>query len=387
MNSFILHHGTVYQFGRFEPGDILVEDGVITRVGPDVPHPAGLPVIDMSGLRAVPGFIDAHTHGAVGVDVNAADEAGLKKIAAFFASQGVTAFNASVLTDTEEQTMRSIDTVKRVAAQRGYGAQLLGAHLEGPFLSPAFKGAMPEWLLKSGDTALLKRYIEAAGETLTYLTVAPEVPGAAELIPYAARHTVVALGHSGASYEQSMQAIRDGARAITHTFNGMQLFHQHAPGLMGAGLESDVWCEAICDGRHLHPGTVRMLLKCKGYGRVVAVTDSIMAAGLPDGRYRLGVNDVIVRDGDARLAVGDSRAGSTLTMHQAMLNLMRFTARPLEDVLPLLTQNPAELLRVDRRKGRLAPGLDADIVLLDEQYRVARTFVRGDTVFSREERS
>ena len=385
MNSFVLSHCSVYQQGRFAPGEILVEDGVITRIGQGVPRPAGLPEIDGGGMRAVPGFIDAHTHGAVGVDVNAADEAGLKKIAAFFASQGVTAFNASVLTDTEEQTLRCIETIKKVARQRGYGAQLLGAHLEGPFLSPQYKGAMPEWLLRAGDTDLLKRYMASAGETLRYLTVAPEVPGVAELIPYAAPRTAVALGHSGATYEQSMQAIRDGARAITHTFNGMQLFHQHAPGLMGAGLESDVWCEAICDGRHLHPGAVRMLLKCKGYGRVAAVTDSIMAAGLPDGRYRLGVNDVIVKDGDARLAVGDSRAGSTLTMHQAMLNLMRFTSRPLEAVLPLLTQNPAELLRVDRRKGRLAPGLDADIVLLDDRYRVARTFVRGDCVYQGEE--
>ena len=383
-NSFVLTNVKLFQAGRFQVGEILVENGVIARVQPSVPRGEGVRVIDGGGLRAVPGFIDIHTHGAVGVDVNAADEAGLKKIAAFFASQGVTAFNASVLTDTEEQTLRCIETIKGVAAQRGYGAQLLGVHLEGPFLSPQYKGAMPEWLLQKGDATLLKRYMEAAGEYLRYLTVAPEVEGVAELIPLAAPRVAVALGHSGASYEQSMQAIRDGARAITHTFNGMQLFHQHAPGLMGAGLESDVWCEAICDGRHLHPGTVRMLLKCKGWRRVAAITDSIMAAGLPDGRYKLGVNDVIVTDGDARLAVGNSRAGSTLTMHQALLNLMRFTDQPLENVLPLLTQNPAELLRVDNRKGRIAPGLDADIVLLDEDCGVQCTYVRGDCVYQKE---
>ena len=164
----------------------------------------------------------------------------------------------------------------------------------------------------------------------------------------------------------------------------MQLFHQHFPGLMGAALESDIWCEAICDGRHLHPGTVRMLLKCKGWNRVAAVTDSIMAAGLPDGRYMLGVNEVIVKDGDARLAVGDSRAGSTLTMHQALLNLMSFTGRPLEEVLPLLTENPAALLRLENRKGRIAPGLDADLVLLDESCEVVQTFVRGECVYRRD---
>lgn len=382
--NFVLTRVQVYQNERFQKGEILVLNGVIARAGESVPRPEGTPVIDCQGLRAVPGFIDVHTHGAVGVDVNAADEDGLKKIAVFFASQGVTAFNASVLTDTEEQTLRCIETIKAVARQRGYGAQLLGVHLEGPFLSPQYKGAMPEWLLQKGDVALMRRYMDAAGEYLRYLTVAPEVEGVSELIPLVTPRAAVAMGHSGATYEQSMQAIRDGARAVTHTFNGMLLFHQHAPGLMGAGLESDVWCEAICDGRHLHPGAVRMLLKCKGWRRVVPITDSIMAAGLPDGRYKLGVNDVIVKDGDARLAVGDTRAGSTLTMHQALLNLMRFTDQPLENVLPLLSRNPAELLRIDGRKGRIAPGLDADIVLLNDQCEVVRTYVRGDCVYQRE---
>ena len=383
-NSFLLINARIFRERRFEAGELLCRDGVIAAVGQALPRPSDVPVIDGQGLRAVPGFIDAHTHGAVGVDVNAADEAGLRKIAAFFASRGVTAWNASVLTDTPEQTLRAIACIRRFCARQSDGAQLLGVHLEGPFLSPDYKGAMPQWLLKEGDRPLAARYAEAAGDCLRYITVAPEVPGVAEMIPFLSKRTVVALGHSGASYEQSMRAIRDGARAITHTFNGMQLFHQHRPGLMGAALESDVYCEAICDGRHLHPGTVRMLIKCKGAERVVAVTDSIMAAGLPDGNYKLGVNDVIVEDGDARLARDGSRAGSTLTMDAALRNLMAFTGKGMEDMLPLLTENPARLLRIDHRKGRLAVGLDADIALLDDDCAVHATFVRGRLVYRKD---
>ena len=384
-NSFLLTNVSLFREGRFEREELLCRDGVIAALGRELPRPQGVPVIDGRGLRAVPGLIDVHTHGAAGVDVNGADEAGLRKIAAFFASRGVTAWNASVLTDTQEQTLRSIDSIRRVCGQRGYGAQLLGVHLEGPFLSPDYKGAMPEWLLREADPALAARYAQAAGDCLRYITVAPEVPGVAEMIPYLSGRTVVALGHSGASYEQSMQAIRDGARAVTHTFNGMQLFHQHRPGLMGAALENDVYCEAICDGRHLHPGTVRMLIKCKGEARVVAITDSIMAAGLPDGRYKLGVNDVIVEDGDARLAQGGSRAGSTLTMDAALRNLMAFTGRGMEEMLPLVTENPARLLGMDDRKGRLAVGMDGDVTLMDDDCTVFATFVQGQQVYGKDE--
>ena len=384
-DSFVLTHADIYRQGRFAPGEILCLDGVIRAAGGSVPRPEGVPVVDGGGLRAIPGMIDIHTHGAAGVDINTADEEALERLAAFFAARGVTAWNASVLTDTPEQTLAAIGRVRRACARGGHGAQLLGVHLEGPFLSPQYKGAMPEKLLQKGSEALARRFADAAGDCLRYVTLAPEVEGVEALIPFFNERAAVALGHSGASYEQSMRAFQLGARAVTHTFNGMILFHHHSPGLMGAALESDVYCEAICDGLHLHPGTVRMLIKCKGWDRVAAVTDSIMAAGLPDGRYRLGVNDVIVKDGDARLAQGDSRAGSTLTMHRALKNLMAFTGQPLEKVLPLLTENPARLLRIGQKKGRLEEGLDGDLVLLDEKNEVRATYVKGKCVYRQEQ--
>lgn len=381
MEKLLLKNALVYRDHAFAPGEVLCAQGRIEAIGSHL-EAQGARVVDCGGQRLVPGFIDAHTHGAAGVDVNAADEDGLEKIAAFFASQGTTAWNASVLTDTEETTLRCLSCICAVQKRRGYGAQLLGAHLEGPFLAPEYKGAMPEHLLKKGSAALLRRYQEAFEGVVRYLTVSPEVEGVPEMIAQVKDEVPVAIGHSGADYATAMEAIRMGARCATHTFNAMRLFHQHEPAIMGAVMESDVWCEAICDGRHLHPGSVRLLLKCKGWDRVIAVTDSIMAAGLPDGNYRLGVNDVIVKDGDAKLADAGTRAGSTLTMIQALRNLIRFTDHPLEDVLPLLSENPAAALRLDDRKGKIQPGFDADLVVLGAQLDVVTTIVGGQTVYT-----
>ena len=157
----------------------------------------------------------------------------------------------------------------------------------------------------------------------------------------------------------------------------MQLLHQHRPAILGAVLESDVYCEAICDGRHLHPGIVRLLLKTKGLNRIVAITDSIMAAGLPDGNYHLGVNEVVVEEGDAKLASDGTRAGSTLTQNTALKNLLAWTERPLEELLPLLTENPAHLIGVWDRKGSIADGKDADLTVLDGHLNVEAVFLRG----------
>ena len=165
--------------------------------------------------------------------------------------------------------------------------------------------------------------------------------------------------------------------ACTHTFNAMALLHQHRPAILGAVLESDVYCEMICDGFHLHPGIVRLLWKTKGVDRLVAITDSIMAAGLPDGNYHLGVNQVVVKDGDAKLASDGTRAGSTLTQDRALRNLLSFTGLPPEQVLPVLTENPARLLGVYDRKGSIEEGKDADLVVLNGENQVTDVFLRG----------
>ncbi len=380
MEQYIVN-GKVFLDGSFQEKTIGVEGGCIRLLPQDRALEDGVKVYDAEGKKVVPGFLDIHTHGAVGVDVNAATAEELGKIGHFMATQGTTSWLCSVLTDTKEQTLWCIDEFKKHKKLENDGADLLGIHLEGPFLAKEFKGAMPEHLLRDADVELLKEYQEAAEGNIRYLTVSPEIEGIVDAIP-AVRDLgiVVAIGHSGADYDTSMKAIENGAASCTHIFNAMKLLHQHFPAIMGAAMESDIYCEAICDGRHLHPGVVRLLIKTKGLDRVVAITDSIMAAGLPDGNYKLGVNDVVVVDGDAKLASNGVRAGSTLTTGQALKNIMKFTGRPIEEVLQLLTVNPAKLIGVFDKKGSIADGKDADLVILDEENNVTDTFVRGKQV-------
>ena len=376
MNGTYIINGQVYIDHTFQKKTIYIQDGTINLLEADC-QTSGT-VFDAAGRRIVPGFIDIHTHGAVGVDVNGAAAEDLEKIGKFFAKNGTTSWLASILTDTEEQTSRAISQCIEYQASAGKGAQLLGIHLEGPFLASEFKGAMPEHLLKKGSADLAASYQRQANGNIRYITVSPEVEGVLELLPRLRElGIVVAMGHSGADYDTAMAAIQAGTAACTHTFNAMAPLHQHRPAIIGAALESDVYCEMICDGLHLHPAIVRLLWKTKGPQRLVAITDSIMAAGLPDGNYHLGVNQVVVEKGDAKLASDGTRAGSTLTQDRALRNLLSFTGLPLEEILPVLTENPAKLIGVYDRKGSIEDGKDADLVVLDEQNQVADVFLQG----------
>ena len=376
MNGTYIINGQVYIDHTFQKKTIYIQDGTINLLEADC-QTSGT-VFDAAGRRIVPGFIDIHTHGAVGVDVNGASAEDLEKIGKFFAKNGTTSWLASILTDTEEQTSRAISQCFEYQASAGKGAQLLGIHLEGPFLASEFKGAMPEHLLKKGSEDLAASYQRLANGNIRYITVSPEVEGVLELIPRLRElGIVVAMGHSGADYDTAMAAIQAGTAACTHTFNAMAPLHQHRPAIIGAALESDVYCEMICDGLHLHPAIVRLLWKTKGPQRLVAITDSIMAAGLPDGNYHLGVNQVVVEKGDAKLASDGTRAGSTLTQDRALRNLLSFTGLSLEEILPVLTENPAKLIGVYDRKGSIEDGKDADLVVLDEQNQVADVFLQG----------
>ena len=376
MNGTYIINGQVYIDHTFQNKAIYIQDGKINLLEPDCQ--ASGTVFDAAGRKIVPGFIDVHTHGAVGVDINGASAEDLEKVGAFFAKNGTTSWLASILTDTEEQTSHAISQCIKYQASAGRGAQLLGIHLEGPFLASEFKGAMPEHLLKKGSADLVSSYQRQANGNIRYITVSPEVEGVLELIPQLRElGIVVAMGHSGADYDTSMAAIQAGTAACTHTFNAMAPLHQHRPAIIGAALESDVYCEMICDGLHLHPAIVRLLWKTKGPQRLVAITDSIMAAGLPDGNYHLGVNQVVVEKGDAKLASDGTRAGSTLTQDRALRNLLSFTGRPLEEILPVLTETPAKLIGVYDRKGSIEDGKDADLVVLDEQNQVADVFLQG----------
>jgi len=382
--TVVIKNALVLQDEEFVAADILVQNGVIAGVSPAISPLCDSAVIDMSGNYAMPGFIDVHTHGAIGIDVARAEKAELKVLSEFYAAQGVTGWLASLFADTEDGLNKSIDTLCSYAKDCCCGAPLLGIHIEGLFVSPDYKGIFPEHLLKEGDMPLFERLKDRAGGKLRYITLAPEVPGVFDMIlPISRSGVVVALGHTGADYGLSMRSIENGATSITHTFNAMKPLEHHEPAIIGAALESDVYCETICDGFHLHPATVRMLLKVKGYERIVAVTDSNMAAGMGDGRYKINDVEIVVENGDAKTAADGRRAASTLTMAGALKNLKRFTGRPVNKLSRLLSLNPAAMLGLNKSKGSIKKGFDGDLVFLNQVDEVVLTIAGGRIIYNK----
>jgi len=376
-------NGRVLINGDFVKTDLYISSGKISLKRPV--DASKYEQIDAGGNYVLPGFIDVHTHGGAGVDINNASVKDLKKVSEYFASNGTTSWLASIVTDTKEKTLESIDNITKAMESGELAAEILGIHLEGPFLSNEYRGSMSEELLKKSEIALFEEYKDAAGGYVKYITIAPELEGSIEIIKRARQEGIsVALGHTGADYETAMEAIDEGANSCTHTFNGIKLLHQHRPGVLGAVLESDIYAEAICDGIHLHPGIVRLLIKTKGLDKVIAVTDSIMASGLNDGIYNIGVNQVVVKNGDSTLLSTGMRAGSTLTTIKAFKNLLDFTGKSIDEIIPLLTENPANMLGVFEHKGSIDHGKDADIIILDEKLNVHVTIVGGKIVWQKE---
>lgn len=291
-------------------------------------------------------FIDIHSHGAIGIDVNSASVEELYQVSRFFATHGVSAWVPTVMTDSEPKMCNAVKTITEAKRCQSVGAKILGVHLEGPFLSPVYAGAMPPSFLKEGDSNLVEKLQEVAEGNILLMTVAPEVRGVMQIIKTFSNSICISLGHSNATYAESMEAIEAGAVSITHTCNAMRLFHMHEPGLLGAAIESDVYCEIIADGIHLVPGAVRVLLKAKGSKKCLVVTDSMSAAGYGDGNYFLGSNRVTVENSDALLTDTKIRAGSVLTMDTAFENMKRFTGLSDEEILPMFGANQAEMLGI-----------------------------------------
>ncbi len=375
MADLYIKNGKIYREGRFVQGSLLLKEGRISGYSDD--NSEGSEEFDAEGLFVLPGLIDRHTHGGFGIDCNRASASDFRCLSRAFAKEGTSAWMASITADSEEATVRVLTEAARAIEEGSEGAELLGVHLEGPFLAEEYCGAISPSYLRCPDTKLIRRYQEAARGHLRSMTLAPELDGALELIS-ACRHLGirVSLGHSGASWQEAMEAKAAGADAVTHLGNAMRPFHHREPGLLGAALDSDFYAEIIADGVHSHPAFVRLAERMKGPDRLMLVTDSMMAAGMPDGTYRLGESAVTVRDKVARTGEGNL-AGSTLSMVQALRKLKDFTGKALEDLIPYASSNAAAWLGVDDRKGRILPGFDADLLLLDESLEVRAVFCKG----------
>jgi N-acetylglucosamine-6-phosphate deacetylase len=383
----ILSGGDVFTGAEeLDPGTVFLGAGrVIAVVEGAMDDPEnGCHFLDVSGLIVTPGFIDLHCHGMLGIDVNSAGADALHALAAQAPQFGVTALSPTA-SACDERDLNLVLEAYRAAVEVDYpGARLLGLHLESGFINPSFAGAQPSTALLTLDSpaaASLKKLIDARKADVLRVTLAPELPGAEALIRWLReRRILVSLGHSGASYAQASAAIDAGATTATHLFNAMAPLHHREPGLVGAVLEcDDVFVELVCDGVHVHPAIISMVISAKGGERVLPVTDSLSAAGMGDGRYTLAGQTVIVRDGVARLADG-TLAGGTSTMDAVLRMLVDVVGWDLGEAIGMVSATPA--LAMGRPDiGRLVPGAAADVVILDQDLQVVSTFVAGVTVW------
>jgi len=359
---------------------LIIEGGKILRIAPHAPPaPIGNEIIDVKSFFVVPGFIDVHVHGAVGSDTMDATSEAILHMGNYLARHGVTSFLPTTVAASAKDIQAAINNVS-TTPRSSTGARHIGIHLEGPYLSHEFRGAQPSQHLRSADLNEYKSWF--GSKEVRLITVAPEVEGVSDLIRAGKEAGIeFALGHTSATYEQVLAAVELGLHQATHTFNGMPGLKHRSPGVLGAVLSDDrIWAQIIVDGIHVHPAVVKLLIKAKGIDRTIMITDAIRAAGMPDGDFALGDQMVHVKDGVARTDAG-GLAGSTLTMDQALRNVMEFASISLAQALPMATRVPAAAIRLEDHKGSIAPDFDADIVVLDESYHVRMTMVAGRVVY------
>src|SRR5271165_5755150 len=384
MTTTLLHAGRVLTpTAEITDAGILIREGVIEELGlrEGMRLPDGAQEISVTDKTAIPGFVDVHIHGAGGRDVMEGNAAALAVVTKTVARHGTTSFVATTVTASPDDTIRSVEGIAHYISQQhetdDARAEVLGIHFEGPFLSPARRGVHPQEWLKLPSAELLEKFLQAAAGNAQILKIAPELLGAMPCIDAARKAgMVVAVGHTDATYEQTRAAIAHGVRHAVHVYNAMRPFSHRDSGVIGAVLTSpEVTAELIADNVHVDEAAMRLLLKAKGAGHVILVSDGISATGMPDGKYQLGNLEVTVTGGVCRNAEG-KLAGSTLTLDRSLRNIVALGAS-LCDAVRMLTLNPATLLGLEFKKGSLRTGADADIVLLDEDLHVNRVWARG----------
>lgn len=372
----------VTEGGLLPHGALLLEDGKIVAVGlaREAVIPADTPVMDAAGRIVAPGYIDLHVHGAAGYDTMDATPEALAAMARFFARHGVTSFLPTTVTASRAQTLAAIAAVADFQRRPPVGAQALGIHLEGPYINRANLGAQNPEFARSADPDEYPEFFRWGNVKL--ISLAPEDPANLPLIPYAVAHgAAVAIGHSSATYEEVMAAVELGLTQATHTYNAMTGLHHRKPGATGAALTCDrIYAQIIVDLIHVHPAMVKLLVRAKGLGRTVLITDAMRATGMADGTYDLGGQEVIVIHGEARLPAGNL-AGSTLTMDRAVRNVRHAAELSTLEAICLATLTPAQSVGIADRKGRIAPGCDADLVILDQELQVVATVVGGKITY------
>ncbi len=371
MTSLLQHSARKVDIdGVVEDFWVRSEDGVITETGSGQRRPSAELSVDLRGDTLAPGFIDLHMHGGGGASVDDGEQA-IRTALRTHRRHGTTRAVLSLVSQPVEDLENSL---RRIASLYGPDSEVLGAHLEGPFLAPSRRGAHAEHALITPTAEVVNRLLEAAGGSLRQVTLAPEREGAAEALTLLRGAGVaVALGHTETDYEMARDTFRRGASLLTHTFNAMPGLHHRAPGPIPAALEEEhVTLELILDGVHVHPAAARTLIAAAP-GRVALITDAMAAAGFSDGNYTLGELEVEVREGIARVRGTETIAGSTLTLDTALRNVIAL-GLPETEAVAALTAVPAAALELGHRLGRLGPGYASDAVRLDANHHVIQTW-------------
>jgi len=377
----LIKNCNIIYLDRIEKGSILIENGKIKEINPTNFDSDN--ILDANGLYISPGFIDVHIHGAGGYDTMDGTVDALNTIAKTIVKHGTTSFTPTTMTVSTKAIQKSMRVIKQLKEEGTDGANVLGAHLEGPFVSPDAIGAQnPNYLLAPSISAY-NEMVKDCEDAVVSITLAPEVDGAKELIEYLSERGVIcSLGHTKASYEQAMEAIKCGACHSTHLYNAMTPLNHRAPGVVGAIFDSDITTETISDGIHISYPSLRVAYKQKGTDKVLLVTDAMMACCMPDGEYSLGGQDVTVTNGAARLKSG-SLAGSVLTLDKAVMNVYKNSNYPLNEVVKMASYNGAKHCKVDDHKGLIKEGYDADLILFDDDINIKKVFVSGKEVYSK----
>ncbi|HYK88013.1 MAG TPA: N-acetylglucosamine-6-phosphate deacetylase [Acidobacteriota bacterium] len=364
---------------------IRIEDGKIQEIVPAGESAVrGRDVVHEPGTVVAPGFIDLHVHGARGRDFMDGTLESLRTLSETLARHGTTSFLPTTMSAPDLDTEAVLRGFAEHRSLIRDGALPIGIHMEGPFLNPVCRGTHDARYLKQADVPAFRRFRTISRDSIARITVAPEMDEDLALIREATAAGIqVSIGHSDATAAQAQAAIEAGACQATHTFNAMRPFHQREPGILGTVLaDKRVFAEVICDGIHVHRTAIRLLLGLKQAGRTLLVTDGLSSVDMPDGRYPLGDKIIVVERAECRDSEG-RLAGSTLTLDRAVRNLVHWFNVPLSEALATAGATPARAMRMEGKKGVIAPGADADLVFLDADLNVVRTMVSGRTVYSK----
>lgn len=376
----LLKNCNIIFLNKIEKGSILIENNIIKEINPSEVNDKT--VIDCKGLFVSPGFIDIHIHGAGGHDTMDGTFEAINEISKTICKYGTTSFTPTTMTMSKEDILKSMMAIKKAKINGTDGAIVLGAHLEGPFISPSAIGAQNPNYLISPSYENFKSMTGDAMDAVVSITMAPEVEGAKELASVLSSKGIrCSIGHTKATYEEAIDGIKCGFCHSTHLFNAMTGFTHREPGVVGATFDTDITTETISDGIHISYPSLRVVYKQKGTDKTLLVTDAMCACGMPDGTYSLGGQPVTVKSGAARLNNG-ALAGSILTLNKSIKNIHDNTNYPLYEIVKMASYNGAKYCRVDDKKGQIKENFDADLTIFDENIDVKMTIIGGKIVYN-----